>query len=216
MKRMGEIYKVTNTVTGEIYIGATTKSIEERRIDHIQKANNDLGSYFQQAIGTYGSEAFSWEQIDTAENSNELAAKETYYILQYNSKESGYNEDRGGGFKKTIYQYNLEGQFMQSFENLSSAASALTITKKRISKICLGKNNLLDNCYLSYIYTEPFVPEIDLRKKSVLQYDLEDNLLDVHISASEASRQTGISKTCITRCCRGERERSGGFHWKYS
>lgn len=216
MKKMGEIYKVTNAVTGEIYIGATTKSIEERRIDHIQKANNALGSYFQQPIGTYGPEAFSWEQIDTAENSNELAAKETYYILQYNSKESGYNEDRGGGFKKTIYQYNFEGQLIQSFEDLTTAATALTVTKKRISKVCLSKSNLLEDYYLSYTYAELFMPEADLRKKSVLQYDLEDNLLDVYTSASEASKQTGISKTCITRCCREERERSGGFHWKYN
>jgi group I intron endonuclease len=102
---MGEIYKVTNTHTGEIYIGATRKSINERKIDHIQKASNGVGGHFQQAIGTYGPEAFSWEQIDTAENLNDLAEKETYYIIHYKSKENGYNENRGGGFKKTIYQY---------------------------------------------------------------------------------------------------------------
>ncbi|WP_016988899.1 GIY-YIG nuclease family protein [Flavobacterium sp. ACAM 123] len=32
------IYKAENTQTGEIYIGATTKSLEERKQDHIQKA----------------------------------------------------------------------------------------------------------------------------------------------------------------------------------
>ena len=46
---MGEIYKVTNTITNEVYIGATTKSLEKRKSDHIQKASEGLGSCFQQA-----------------------------------------------------------------------------------------------------------------------------------------------------------------------
>jgi len=212
---MGEIYKVTNTNTGEIYIGATTRSINERKIDHIQKANTGLGGYFQQSIGTYGFEAFSWEQIDTAENPNELAQKETYYILQYNSRANGYNENRGGGFKKTVYQYNLDGALIHSFEDLSSAASSVTTTKKRISKACLSKSNLFDNSYWSYKYSEPFVSETDLRKKTVLQYDLNGNLLNTFVSVAEASKIIGLSKTCISRCCRGERESTGGFKWNY-
>lgn len=211
----GIIYKVSNIVTNEVYIGATAKSIKERQMDHIQKATLGLGGYFQQAIGTYGPEAFSWEQIDTANSPNELAEKESHYILYYNSKENGYNEDRGGGFKKTVYQYTLEGKLLQSFEDLDSAASATNATKKKLSKVCLSKSNLLNNYLWSYKYAETFVPEVDLRKKAILQYDLENDLLAIFDSASEASRQTGISKTCITRCCRGEREKSSGFIWKY-
>ena len=45
------IYKAVNTITDEVYIGATTKSIEERKQDHIQKANKKVGGYFQEAIG---------------------------------------------------------------------------------------------------------------------------------------------------------------------
>ncbi|WP_394345717.1 hypothetical protein [Gelidibacter gilvus] len=34
-------------------------------------------------------------------------------------------------------------------------------------------------------------------------------------SVAEASRQTGISKSCISKVCRGERKQSGGYIWKY-
>jgi hypothetical protein len=44
------IYRAQNIFTNEVYIGATTKSIEERKTDHIQKANKEIGSYFQEAI----------------------------------------------------------------------------------------------------------------------------------------------------------------------
>jgi hypothetical protein len=104
---------------------------------------------------------------------------------------------------------------VQSFEDLSSAASAVTASKKRISKTCLSKSNMFNNYYWSYSYFEPFVPEADLRKKIVLQYDLENNLLHSFESVAKASKITGVSKTCISRCCRGERESSVGFKWKY-
>lgn len=75
-KKIHLVYKVTNQVTGEAYIGATTKSIEERKTDHMLKASKGTGSCFQEAIATYRPEDFSWEQIDTANSVNELAEKE--------------------------------------------------------------------------------------------------------------------------------------------
>lgn len=32
----------------------------------------------------------------------------------------------------------------------------------------------------------------------------------------EASRQTGIDKSSISRCCRGKQTKAGGFHWRYA
>jgi group I intron endonuclease len=210
------IYKVTNTITKEIYIGSTTKSIEERKADHLQKSNKKVGSYFQEAIGTYGFDAFTWEQIDTASNIDELASKEIKYISEYDSLENGFNGDKGGGFKKTIYKYNLDGSINTTFENLTIAGNSIDVRKQDISRACWSVNHTLGGYLWSYEFKEKFIPESDYRKKKVIQCSLEGNVLAHYISASEASRKTGISKTCITRCCREEREQSGGFLWKYS
>lgn len=209
------IYKVVNTITEEVYIGATTRSLEERKADHYQKANKKVGSYFQEAIGTYGAEAFSWEQIDTAENSNELAEKESKYIYDYKLQGRIYNSDKGGGIKKTVYKYNLDGTLNDTFEDLTSASNTVDVRKQDISRACWSVNNLLGGFLWSYEYREPFIPESDGRKKTVNQISLDGDLIDSYESASEASRITGISKTCITRCCRGERKQSGGFVWEY-
>lgn len=210
------IYKAVNKITDEVYIGATTKSIEERKQDHIQKANKKVGGYFQEAIGTYGPEAFNWEEIDTASTNDELAQKEVKYILENKSLESGYNSDKGGGIKKTVYQYNLDGTFSTTFEDLTTAGNSINVRKQDISRACWSTNHTLGGYLWSYEYKEPFIVEPDNRKKQVVQFDLKGKELASYISASEASRKTGISKTCITRCCRGEREQSGGFLWKYS
>lgn len=210
------IYKVTNTITKEVYIGATTKSLEERKIDHLQKANKKVGSYFQEAIGTYGPDAFTWEQIDTASSNDELASKEIQYIYDYAALEKVYNKDKGGGFKKTIYKYNLDGSLSQSFENLTLASETIGVRKQDISRACWNVNNTLGGYFWSYEHTESFVPEHDNRKKEVIQSFLDGNFIAQYISVAQASRISGLSKTCIARCCRGERKNSGGFLWKYS
>lgn len=64
----------------KLYICSTTQNIEERRADHISKLNIGTGSFFHQAIGTYGPEVFQWEIIDTATDLNELALKESMHI----------------------------------------------------------------------------------------------------------------------------------------
>ena len=56
---------------------------------------------------------------------------------------------------------------------------------------------------------------MDFRQKPVQQYSLSGQKLKQFESVADASMQSGISKSCIARVCRGEREQSGGFIWKY-
>ena len=216
MPEQYKLYKVVNVSEGQTYIGATTKSIDARKVDHEHKANRGSGSYFQEAIGTYGPDAFEWEQIDTANDVNELAEKEKQYILHYNSIENGYNQDSGGGFQKNVYQYySADGTLVAVYDSLESAASAVDASRTSISNTCLGQNRTCKGFFWSYTLSQPFVIEGDLKKKKVVQYDLEGNLIRIFESAAEASRKTGISKTCISRCCRVERKQSSGYIWKY-
>jgi len=209
------IYKALNNVNNQVYIGATTNTLKQRTIDHIERANRGEEGKFQQAISTYGVNAFEWEQIDTASSIDELAQKEKQYILEYNAKENGYNSDEGGGFKKTVYQYNLDGSLINSYCCLQDAGNAVNAMKQDISRASLSVNKLFKGFYWSYNFNEPFKPEPDTRKKEVLQYAVEGYLVANYVSVAEASRQTGLSKTCISRACRGERANSGGFIWRY-
>jgi group I intron endonuclease len=211
----GIIYKATNTINGQVYIGATKKDLDKRKQEHINKALKGYKGYFQTVLLEYGIESFEWEQIDAAKDENELAKKEIQYILEYNSAKEGYNKDKGGGFKKTIYKYNLDGSLNSTYETLTDAGNSINVRKQDVSRACWSTNHTLGSFLWSYEDTEGFKPSKDNRKKEVLQSDLKGNLLARYVSASEASRKTGVSKTCITRCCREEREHSGGFIWKY-
>lgn len=52
-------------------------------------------------------------------------------------------------------------------------------------------------------------------QKAIKQYDLDGTYINVFDSIQEAFRLTGICATNISKCCRGQRKKAGGFIWKY-
>ncbi|HNP69359.1 MAG TPA: NUMOD1 domain-containing DNA-binding protein [Aequorivita sp.] len=213
---VGIIYTVKNKVTCKYYVGATTDSVENRKKDHLQKASKGTGHPFQEAIATYGAEAFEWKQVDSASTTDELARMEKEYIIKYNSQNDGYNSDRGGSLKKTVYQYNIEdGTLNNTYESLDCAASAVNADKKSISRACLNVNHLYKGYYWNYDLTIPIVVKGDKRQKEVIQLDSNGNVLAKYVSVAEASNTSGVNKSCIAKCCRGERKSAGGFYWKF-
>ncbi len=208
------VYKATNILTNEVYIGASTKSLKERVKDHKYKSTVHNNRKFYNAINTYGFDNFRWEQIDTASNLEELAFKEKSYIVEYNSKLKGYNSDCGGGFSKIVYQYSKEGVLLDQFDSLNDAAAKVTSNKQQISRACLTSN-----IYKGFVwsYNDSFESSKieDRRTKKVFQYSLNDECIGVFDSVAEASSYTGFNRTSIAKVCRGERNKCGEFKWSY-
>lgn len=216
MKNEYVIYKATNIITKLVYIGASTKTIEDRKKDHLKKSKKGKSYAFQQAMVTYGAEAFKWEQIDTAVTTDELAKKEKEYILDYDSKENGYNSDNGGGIQKSVYQYDIEtGSLLNKYPNLTIAGAVINLNKQSLSSVCLSVNKSSGGFYWSYDCFDKFPISKDKRKKKVAQFTLKGEFVNEFKSVTEASKQTGYNKTSIAKVCRNERKTSGGFYWKY-
>jgi len=210
------IYKVTNKATGSAYIGATTRSLEERKQDHIKKVSAKSEKPLHKAISSYGVDAFTWETIDTATSNNELAEKEVNYIFKLSEETELYNQTRGGEIQKEVYKYDLETlKLVEHFKSLTQAASVIGCTKQTLSNVCLSVNQKLGNHYWSYKFLESYISNTDKRKKQVYQYTLDGNLFDNYKSIAEANKQTNVNKTSIAKVCRGERKTAGGFIWKY-
>lgn len=212
----GIIYMVTNLLDGRKYIGATSDSLSRRKSDHMIKGGKGLGSRFQEALKTYGKEAFEWEQIDTATSLNELAEKESQYVLQYETQEEGYNTDRGGGFQKSIYQYDFEtGVILSTFSSLLEASLSVGVHPKTISKACLGEIKNCRGYSWSYTLSDRYQPDPDRRTKKVFQFNTRGGFIDSFDSVAEASRATGVNKSSIAKCCRGIYSYAGDYLWKY-
>ncbi|NRB58321.1 MAG: GIY-YIG nuclease family protein [Winogradskyella sp.] len=210
------IYKVENKIDGTIYIGGTTRKLEARKNEHIQVAFNNGDSLFYKDICTYGPESFSWESIDTASTNNELAQKEVHYISEYGQYSKLYNQDRGGGITKNIYQYDRNSlNLVATYSSLEEAAISIGSDKKTISNTCLSVNKYLKGYYWTYDYTETFVKSGDKRQKKVLQLTLNGEFIKDFSSVADASRYCNINKTSIAKVCRNERKSAGGYIWQY-
>ena len=91
------IYKITNLINQKVYIGQTTKSLEERMLQHRNAFVSHQKTYLYGAMHKYGWDNFKFEVIDTsAQTKEELDNLERYYISKYNSMVEGYNMTEGG------------------------------------------------------------------------------------------------------------------------
>ena len=100
----GVVYLLWNTFNGKRYVGQTTKSVEERIMQH---KRSDL--VVDKAIQKYGIENFRYGVIKTCASKEELDYWERYYIVALKSKVPyGYNMTDGGegtvGLKRTPEQ----------------------------------------------------------------------------------------------------------------
>lgn len=87
------IYKFTNKITGESYIGQSV-NLRKRYNDH--KNIKEDGTYFHQMIKHYGFNNFNYEILEECKSDN-LNEREKYYISKYKTVyPNGYNLTYGG------------------------------------------------------------------------------------------------------------------------
>lgn len=53
------------------------------------------------------------------------------------------------------------------------------------------------------------------QSKSVLQYDLQDNLVKEYSSIKQVEREKGFDHSYIVKCCKGKIPTAYGFKWQY-
>lgn len=89
------VYKITNSVTGKIYIGQTWNSIKQRWFDH-KKPSGKNCIKLHRAIIKYGSDSFSLELLTLCATQETADYWEEYFIKEYDTIKSGYNIRSGG------------------------------------------------------------------------------------------------------------------------
>ena len=92
------VYKITNTITGEMYIGKTQKGIKRRFSQHLrnaQKGSKDC-PFLYNAIRKYGIENFIIEIVNFCKDTETLNKQEKFWIQKLDTLKNGYNLTPGG------------------------------------------------------------------------------------------------------------------------
>jgi group I intron endonuclease len=96
MQKCGVIYIITNIITNKQYIGQTTQSNPEKRINKHFKGKGGT-TYLDRAITKYGEVNFKYEIIFTCFSQEDLNYAEKTLISKYNTVvPNGYNVKLGG------------------------------------------------------------------------------------------------------------------------
>ena len=141
------IYKYTNTINGKVYIGQTSKSLEERACPN--GVNYKECRRFYGAICKYSWENFKPEILEEVETLEEANDREVYYISQYksNNPEFGYNIANGGDnhiqseeSRKIISQKAIE-RYKDPAKNPMYGRKHTEDAKKKQSECKMGNKN---------------------------------------------------------------------------
>jgi group I intron endonuclease len=95
---MHTVYCIKNKENGKVYIGMTSRAIEERWKAHISCSNNSSPFRFHSAIRKYGVDNFELHELAKFETKEESAEFEEFVIDIMNTvhRKIGYNAKPGG------------------------------------------------------------------------------------------------------------------------
>lgn len=103
----GIVYLARNTVNGKGYVGQTVQSLNDRKMAHQGNARNGSSLPFHLAIRKHGEDTFTWDELGSCQNRDDLnAAEQTHIALLRTRSPHGYNLTNGGGGAslKTAYK----------------------------------------------------------------------------------------------------------------
>ena len=208
---MGFIYKITNIITNQCYIGQTFNSLEERWRKHKQKNNNCR--YLKNAFSKHGIDNFEFKLICICFDSD-LNKFEIEYIKKFNSLvPNGYNL-REGGENGGKHNEETKKKISETLKNtLSSNKREIKLgrphteeTKLKLSKALTGIKQKQETIQKRR--------EL-LIKYRVLKIDKETkSILEIFNGYTEAAKSVETSKGCIWRVCNGINKTAKGFIWK--
>lgn len=217
------VYKHT-TPSGKVYIGITSKPVEERWLNGRGYARNE---HFWNAIKKYGWENIEHHVLATGLSKEEASEVEKMYIALYRSHEikHGYNLTEGGetGIVHTMesrrklsesrkgQRYNIGVPFTEERKRHLSENHADVRGEKNpmYGKKWTSEEIAIRQSHRTYKYGSE-----NPSAKPILQLDMDGNIIKRWGSIVEASQL--YCKTCIKDCLRGKYKQHKGYQWRYA
>ena len=186
------VYKIKNKLNGKVYIGITSRTIQERFLEHYYKRNERKHLHLYSAIIKYGIESFELELVEVCSSLKELFNKEIYWIRHYNSNipEKGYNNTSGGeGFKPLEIDEELMFELYKKTRSSVLVAKELecsenTILRRLKKYIKTDRGMTLITPSVIELYQNPYTIKdicsiLDISNKTVMKI-LDENNIERH------------------------------------
>jgi group I intron endonuclease len=221
---MGYIYLIRNKINNLCYIGQTRQNdVNLRWLEHKSNLDKKRGCpLLKEAFKKYGFDNFVFKLLIICFD-KDLNKFEIEYIKKYNTKTPyGYNVlDGGYNFpdnRKEVHQYDLEGNYIRTFNSGVEASIITKIHKQGISD-CL--NNRAKSAG-GYQWSREKLYKINIyekedRKNIIYCYDLQGNYIREYNGLKEASELTKVNAKIISMSCLcyEKRKKGGIYQFRY-
>ena len=213
------VYKHINKINGKVYIGQTALNVERRW----RNGKGYKTGVFKKAIEKYGWDNFEHIIVRDKLSKEEANLLEVSLIRKYKELGICYNITDGGegacGYKHTeeskkkISNRSKGKKIPEYIKILVSErfkGVALTEEHKLKISIALRGKSKSEEAKLKMKLNHSYHDLVE-----VIKCDKNGNIICTYPSIAEASRDTSILQTHISRCARGKRPSAGGYKWKY-
>ena len=189
-----------NKLNGKIYVGKTTRTLEERTAEHLR---NSRKSYIDRALRKYGIENFEITVLAECDTIEELNRLEKFYIRVFNSK--GRIIPLGQRLKISS---KLKERIFSSIHKANISAAKMghpvsTETRHKLAIANLGKT--------ASDSTRAKMSASCKNKRPVLCIETSMEFSSITAAKKWINRSAGT----IIVACKNPNRTAGGYHWKY-
>lgn len=200
-------YKITNVITGMVYIGITSKSVEARWRAHQQWAKCNKPYALHMAIRNFGALNFNIEHIASAKTHSDLLELEKQLIAQYDSLyPKGYNKTVGGQ-GSLGYKHTAETRKKISEKVKASGPRAIpreAIERARIARIGQKRTAEQKKCISSGRVGKGLLNDAARKiPKEVVKKALD--LITLGVKQKDIVKITGLSQSYVSNLKTGKR-----------
>ena len=122
---------------------------------------------------------------------------------------------------KLVHQYDLQGNFIKTYQNSNHASTEVNIPDSNILRACKKASNRgavkAGNYYWLFVKFKiyPYKLTINKGEKAIVQLDLDNNIIEEYTSAREASRILNIGYKLISQVCNGNKKQTHGYRFQF-
>lgn len=123
------------------------------------------------------------------------------------------------GRYKPVLQYTLSGEFIKRYNSLREASIETNSISSKISNCCKGYRNKHNNFKWEFendVDKEPGKYYGKTEYKSILQIDLNGEILKKWESINDITSSMGMEKSNLIDVLKGRKNTSMGYKWEYS
>ena len=224
MKRQYYFYVLKDPILKEIrYFGRTINPIKRLK-NHVYESKN-CDTHKCNWIKSLPSDPILevvYKELCTIEESKQIEKSILRKLMRrFNLTNSWDNCLGAHKTGKLVHQYDLQGNFIKTYQNSNHASTEVNISDSNILRACKKASSRgavrAGNYYWLFdkfkIY--PYKLTINKGEKAIVQLDLDSNIIKEYASAREASKILNIGYKLISQVCNGNKKQTHGYKFQF-